>query len=176
MTYTTFEKNPSKEVFAVKINGLYYGAVTGDEKIYLSEEGFDSPLKASNNARSLKKKYKIEAYIKKQQNLNKVAVAPKINRNVCLYTEAEMSRLTNLTDLRFREAWVIMGPTGQFVVDTIKPGLITEYVKEKNDAKIYLSYDEANLRLKTLDTVLKKGHRLQRFFIETKDLSRRNLL
>jgi len=163
MELISIEKNPEKEVFAVKINGFYHGAVTGKNEIYLTTESFESPLKASNNARALKKKHQINADIKKFETFKKSPVATKIVRTVYLYTEAEMASITHL---RFREAWVIVSPTGGFVVDPKKPGMITEYVKTKEQAKIFSSYEAANLRLKTLDMVVKRGHSLQRFFIK----------
>lgn len=163
MDFVSIEKNPEKEVFAVRINGSYHGAITGENEIYLTLESFESPLKASNNARSLKKKHKIKTYIKKSKTFEKSATAPKIVRSVYLYTEVEMASITHL---RFREAWVIIGPTGDFVIDPKKPGMITEYVKTKEKAKLFPSYEAANLRLKTLDMVVKRGHSLQRFFVE----------
>lgn len=163
MDFVSILKDPDKEVFAIRINGTYHGAVTGENEIYLTSESFESPLKASNSARALKKKHKIEAYIKKSEKREKKNKPLKIVRSVRLYTEAEMASITNL---RFREAWVIISPTGCFVADAKNPGSITDYVKQKEQAKIYSSYEEANLRLKTLDMVIKRGHSLQRFFVE----------
>ena len=163
MELVSIEKNPDKEVFAVRINGAYHGAVTGENEIYLTAESFESPLKASNNARALKKKHQIKTDIKKFETFKKSPAAPKIVRSVYLYTEAEMASITHL---RFREAWVIVSPTGDFVIDPKRPGMITEYVKTKEKAKIFPSYEAANLRLKTLDMVVKRGHTLQRFFVE----------
>lgn len=162
-------KAPQKEIFSIKIGSLYHGVITGADDLYVTTEGFDSPLKASNTARSLKKKHNIKADIKKTEKSDKNSKTIKIGQNVCLYTEAEVASMASLTNLRFREAWVIISPEGKYVQETTKEGLITEYVSKKEKATLFPSYEAASLRLKTLDLVLKKGHRLQRFFIETKN-------
>lgn len=162
-------KNPEKEIFSIKIGSLYYGVITGSSELHVTTEGFESPLKASNNARSLKKKYNIKADIKKSEKTDKNAKTIKINQNVCLYTEAEIASMASLTNLRFREAWVIRSLDGSYVKDTQRKNSVTDYVGTKEEATLFPSYESASLRLKTLDLVVKKGHRLQRFFIENKE-------
>ena len=54
MEFIQIRKNPEKEVSVVKINGVYHGVLAGQNDIYLTFDGFSSPLKASNTARSLK--------------------------------------------------------------------------------------------------------------------------
>ena len=44
-----------KDVTAVKLSGLYYPLVITDNKIYISSDGFKSPLLASNHGRKVKK-------------------------------------------------------------------------------------------------------------------------
>ncbi len=41
---------------------------------------------------------------------------------------------------------------------------VVTYVKDKDLAKTYRTYEEAILNLKTLDMVVKRGHSLRRFF------------
>ena len=71
------------------------------------------------------------------------------------------------THLRFYEAWLIRGPMGNFVIDPLSSGVITDYVDKKEEAKIYSSYEDASLRIKTLDMCIKKGHTLVRFYIDS---------
>lgn len=161
--------SPEKEIFSVKINSLYHGVITGTDELHVTTEGFESPLKASNYARSLKKKYKIKADVKKNEKSDKNSKTIKIGQNVCLYTEADIASMASLTKLRFREAWVIISPEGKYVQETTKKGMVTDYVSNKEKATLFPSYESASVRLKTLDLVLKKGHRLQRFFIKADD-------
>jgi hypothetical protein len=158
-------KNPDKEVFTVKHNGSYYAVVTGDDVLYVSPEVFDSPLKASNHARSIKRQHKIDVKIKKEQKskvLNNTAKIPRKNK---LYTEAEMA---SETKLKFREVWIILDPWGRYAKNIIKNKTVVEYSSDKESAQRFGSYEEAVLQLKTLDMVVKRGHKLQRFF-ERKD-------
>lgn len=158
-------KNPEKEVFTVKHNGNYYAVVTGDDVLYVSPEVFDSPLKASNHARSIKRQHKIDVKIKKDQKTKVLNNTTKIPRKNKLYTEAEMA---SETQLKFREVWIILDPWGRFAKTIIKNNTVVEYASDKESAQRFGSYEEAILQLKTLDMVVKRGHKLQRFF-ERKD-------
>lgn len=163
MEFIQIRKNPEKEVSIVKINGHYHGVLAGQDDIYLTFDGFNSPLEACNTARSLKKKYKIHSYIKRFDTFNESSSKPAIVKGVCLYTQAEM---TSLTTVRFHEAWLIVSPSGTYVKDPVEIDKITDYVEQKELAKIYPTYEEANLRLKTLDMVVKKGHKIQKFMLK----------
>lgn len=163
MEFIQIRKNPEKEVSVVKINGIYHGVLAGQNDIYLTFDGFSSPLKASNTARSLKKKYKIHSYVKRFDTFKEIPNKPAIVGGVCLYTQAEMK---SLTTLRFQEAWVIVSPSGTYVIDPTETNKITDYVEHRELAKIYPTYEEANLRLKTLDMVVKKGHKIQKFLLK----------
>jgi len=155
---------PTKEVFTVKSDGKYYGAITGEECVFVIPESFDSPLKASNHARSLKRQHKITVNIKKQETKSVAKNTTKIVKKNRLYTESEMASHTNL---RFREAWVIIGPDGGFASNILANDKVVKYVEEPEQAQIFKTYEEAIISSNVLDRVLKKGHNLRRFFQET---------
>jgi hypothetical protein len=154
-------KTPEKEIFTVKHNGKYYAAITGEQSIFVSPEIFDSPLKASNHARALKRQHKIDVKIKKDEKTKVVNNTAKILRKKQLYTEAEMA---SETKLKFREVWLILGPTGQYASKVLKENTVVNYVKDKDKAQTYRTYEDAIITLNVLDKVIRKGHQLRRFF------------
>lgn len=156
--------NPTKEVFTVKSEGKYYGAITGETSIFVLAESFDSPLKASNHARSVKRQNKITVNIKKQETTSVSKNTPKISRKNRLYSESEM---TSHTHLRFREVWLITTPDGKYASEILSNKSVVKYVPNKEKAQIFRTYEEATLALNTLDMVIRKGHGLKRFFEET---------
>lgn len=156
-------RNPEKEVFTVKHNDKYYAVITGDDKLFISSELFDSPLKASNHARSLKRQRNINVKIKKEQKTKVFNNTTKILRKNQLFTEAEMA---SETKLKFREVWVILSPAGFYAKNIIQNDTVVDYSAERNDAQVFNTYEEAVIQLKTLDIVVKRGHKLQRFFIK----------
>lgn len=163
MTTTLLEipRNPEKEVFTIRHNNKYYAVITGHDKLFVSPELFDSPLQASNHGRALKKQQKIDVKIKKEQKSRVSNNTIKILRKKQLYSEAEMA---SETKLRFREVWIILGPNGKYATSIIQNNVVVDYADEKEDAQRFSTYEDAILQLKTLDMVVKKGHKLQRFF------------
>lgn len=158
-------KNPEKEVFTIKHNGEYYAAIAGDSSVYVCPEAFDSPLKASNHARAVKRQHKITVNIKKQEKTGVSKNTPKMIRRNRLYTEAEMA---SQTELKFREVWLIVGPNGNYAGEVLTKDKVVSYVADKESANTYKTYEEAIITLNVLDRVVKKGHQLRRFF-ERKD-------
>jgi hypothetical protein len=154
-------KTPEKEVFTVKHNGGYYAAITGEQSIFMSLEVFDSPLKASNHARALKRQHNIDVKIKKDKKINVVNNTTKIARKKQLYTEAEMA---SETKLKFREVWVILSPQGEYAVNVLEKDTVVNYVPDRQKAQAYKTYEEAVITLNVLDKVIRKGHQLRRFF------------
>lgn len=154
-------KNPEKEVFTVKHNGSYYAVVTGDDVLYVSPEVFDSPLKASNHARSIKRQHKIDVKIKKEKKTKVLNNTTKIHKKKQLYTEAEMA---SETKLKFKEVWLILSPDGKFASNILVNDKVVNYVKERNSAQVFKTYEEASITQNVLDRVIKKGHQLRRFF------------
>jgi hypothetical protein len=156
--------NPSKEVFTVKSDGKYYGAITGEESVFVISEAFDSPLKASNHARSVKRQQKITVNIKKQQTTSVSKNTPKISKKNRLYLESEMASHTHL---RFREVWLVINPDGKYASKILADKSVVTYVPGQDKAQVFRTYEEARLALNTLDMVIRKGHELKRFFEET---------
>jgi len=154
-------KNPEKEVFTVKHKGKYFAAITGDKSVYISQEGFDSPLKASNHARALKRQNNIVVNVKKQEKSNVAKNTATIAKKNKLYTEAEMASQTKLS---FREVWLIIGPDGLYASNILTNNEVVKYEKDKDKAQMFKTYEDAHMSLTTLNMVVCCGHNLRRFF------------
>lgn len=165
MSLVKLEVNSNKEVCTMKLNSAYHGVIVGQENLYVTNESFDSPLKAANFARQLKRTNKIDLNIKKDKQHPKLKFQTKILKVCKLYTETEMSCTTNL---RFRETWVILSPSGKYVKSVLKEDIVAEYSDDKENAMLFKTYEEARMKQNTLNMVLKQGHCLRRFFIESK--------
>lgn len=153
----------SKDICTVKTNSGYLGVIFADNELFLTLETFESPLKAANSARKLKRESGIKTTVKKNKKSKVLEIKTTITRVNRLYTEAEMA---SYTYLRFREAWVILNPSGDFVQSVVSNNRVAEYCKEKSEAKLYATYENASCDQKVLNAVLKNGHQLRRFFIE----------
>jgi hypothetical protein len=165
MSLVKLDVNLNKEVCTMKLNSAYHGVIVGQESLYITDESFDSPLKAANFARQLKRTNKIDINIKKNQQSPKLKFQTKLLKVCKLYTETEMAGMTNL---RFRETWVILSPSGKYVKSVLKENKVAEYSDDRENAMLFKTYEEARMKQNTLNMVLKQGHCLRRFFIETK--------
>jgi hypothetical protein len=161
MDLLELDKSSDKEVFTVKVDGEYYAVINGEDKFYIVPEKFKSPLVASNTARKLRRERKIKFELTKA---NKKTSKAKIAEKLRIYTEAEVGHLTHL---KFKEAWFILAPNGQYVRSVMKNKKVVEYAKEVDNAKIFPTYEDASDYVKTLDLVIKRGHTLRRFFVKT---------
>jgi len=154
-------KGNVKDVFTLKNNGKYFGVIESEDSFFVCLTEFDSPLKAANHARSLKRQNKIGS----AANTLKKSVAPKIRSKVPkkkkLFTEAEVATQTHL---RYREVWVIMNPEGKFVVESIANKTLVKYSGDRGTAQVFKTYEDALFTSNTLDMVVKKGHQLRRYF------------
>jgi len=166
-TLLKLELSKDKNIYALKTPSGCLGVVSNGETLYFTAEFFDSPLKAANAARKLKKEKGISTKTKKLQNSSVVKNTTTIAKITKLYTLAEMGY--GPTKLKFREVWLLMGPSGSFVSETLNKTekKVVKYEDNKDKAKRYRSYEEASLDLKVLDNVIKKGHSLIRFFEKT---------
>ena len=161
------ELNKDKNIYALKTPNGCLGVVSNGETLYFTSEFFDSPLKAANAARRLKKENGISTKTKKLQSSSVTKSTTTIAKISKLYTLAEMGY--GPTKLKFKEVWLLMGPNGSFVSETLnkEEKAVVRYEKNKDKAKRYKSYEEASLDLKVLDNVVRKGHSLIRFFEKT---------
>jgi hypothetical protein len=75
--------------------------------------------------------------------------------------------VAKLTHLRFREAWLILAPQGGYVENLMENKKVVGYTKNLSNAKVFKSYEDASDYVKTLDMVVKKGHTLRRYFVQT---------
>lgn len=165
MELTKVTIDGTKEICAVRLSSGYHGIIINDNNLYVTNEAFESPLKASNAARSWKKKNNIVGNIKKKNDTTNTVTQTKICRVKKLYSEAEVSSLKHL---RFREAWVILSPTGVYVKTVLTQNRVVDYCTNRDQARIFKTYEEASDFQKTLNRVVKTGHCLRRFFIESK--------
>lgn len=156
-------KNTDKEVFTVKHDGKYFAVLNTEENYLVSLQEFDSPLKASNHGRSAKKQLGLTQTIRKVEKAKTPKPERKIQKRPKLYSETEMASETRL---KFHEVWLIVGPRGNYASSVLQNGTVVNYVNDADRADIYKSYEEANLRLNTLDMVIRKGHSLKRFFAQ----------
>lgn len=157
-------KGSVKDVFTLKNNDKYFGVIEGEDNFFICLTEFDSPLKAANHARSLKRKNKISS----AADILKKSEAPKIRSKVPkkkkLFTEAEVASRTHL---RFKEVWVLLNRQGEFVSKAIKDDTLVKYSDKREHALVFKSYEEALYTATTLDMVIKKGHHLRRYFEES---------
>jgi hypothetical protein len=153
-------KDVNKEVFTLKFKDKYLGLILGTDEFYLLPEIFDTPLAASNHARSQKKIHKVKANVK---HAPKPKTASTLKPKYVLYTDLEVAELTHL---RFKEAWVILSPQNTYVSSVLKDKKVASYSAELSKALVFRTYEEASSYTKTLDLVAKRGHQLRRYFIE----------
>lgn len=161
MELLEISKNPEKEVFTVKHSGKYFAVITGEKSVYVCLEEFDSPLKASNHARALKRQNNITVNVKKQEKLSVSKNTATISKKNKLYTEAEMASQTKLS---FREVWLIVSPDGLYASELLENNEVVKYKKNLNDAQTFKTYEDAHMYLTTLNMVVCCGHSLRRFF------------
>lgn len=163
MELAQFPKDPQKEVFTIKAEGVYMAAIVSDDSLFILPELFESPLVACNKARALKKKHKIEVNLKKSPGKTKQV---KVEKKCIFYTETEVAKLTHL---RFKEAWLILGPAGNYISDVLSNKQVASYSQKISEAKLFKNYEDASSYAKTLDMVIKKGHSLRRYFIQSEE-------
>jgi hypothetical protein len=165
MNLVQLKLNKEKEIQTIKLNASYHGVILVDENVFITEENFESPLRAANYARKLKKEKKINSCSKERQSSLKTKIKPKIIETIKLLTEADVA---GHTPLHYREIWVIVSPSGTFVHQTLKEGSVVKYGSDRDKAQIFKTYEDAITMANTLNCVVKCGHTLKRFFIENK--------
>ena len=158
-------ENDGKDITSIKLDGLYYPVVMTDKKIYIGNSGFGTALLAYNQGRSVKKAHaKPDDY--KAEEKPKATKKDKV-RNVRLWTEAQMN---SRPDISFRESWVIIDPRGFFAHSYLNgrtkdvSGVI-QYAPKLDVAQQFQTYEEAMKALKVLNTNVKIGHKLKRFYL-----------
>ena len=151
----------NKEIAAFKVCELWYGAINVKDAVHVVSEGFTTPLKAASHAKKIRKQMNLTTTKKpKVEKKPKVSI---MNRKVKLWSEEEMQ---DRTDLSFREVWVIMSKDDMFVSSSLKDKKLATYSNKKDDAEVYTTYEDAVVRIKTLNSCVKCGHRARRYFVE----------
>ena len=151
----------NKEIAAFKVCELWFGAINVDDTIHVVPTGFPTPLKAASNAKKVRKQMNLTTT--KKTKVDKKPKVSIIKRKVKLWSEEEMQ---DRTDLAFKEVWVILNKEGMFVSSSLKDKKLATYSNNKQDAEIYSTYEDATVRIKTLNSCVKCGHRARRYFVE----------
>ena len=86
-----------------------------------------------------------------------------------LYTESEVAQHT---ELQFREVWVVIGPTGKYAYAYLNGESkdergVCKYHQDRGYAQQFKTYADARKTMDTLNTTLKGGHSMKRFFLPT---------
>ncbi len=163
-----------KELKAVKLTDKYYGIVEIEGELWITSEGFTTPLQAANQIRRLKKSTDVKTPVKKAREVKPKPPKVKAKEPPKLYTEAEMTPLSQSTRLRFREVWVILNRKGLYVQRALTKTRVVQYCKDRDKAKSFKTYEEAAMLIKTLDSVCDVGHTLKRFFQENNEVLHTN--
>jgi len=168
-----------KDVTAVRLDGLYYPLFITEKKIYIANEGCKSPLAASNHGRKIKREHAMppvkKVAVKKASPTTvkpKPVVKPKTTKrakvkNVRLWLEEEMELRP---DLSFKEAWVISDKDNKYAHsylngETKDTDGVVQYSPSLDFAQLFSTYEDAKLASNILNTNVRIGHKLKRFYI-----------
>ena len=164
----TITISKEKEFTAVEFPQGWLGVYNSESQIMITTDPCEKALMAINDARRIKKELK-GAATKTKPKKKKVVEKKQtsiIKRKVKLYTEEEMSART---DLSFKEIWVILSKEEKFVSTSLKNKQLATYTDNKDDAEIYNTYEDASIRIKTLNSCVACGHKARRYFVESED-------
>ncbi len=163
-SYITIRLSENKPVGTFKVNKKYQGYFFEKPELHVTTEAYDTPLKAANEARKLEK---LLRKTEKKKIAKKAPIVTKV-RPKKLFTEAELATLTDSSmRLRFRERWVVVSPHKMYVCEPTSPKEIVSLSASRNDAKVFNTYEDAMLEVKVLDSVVRRGHTVTRFWEDT---------
>jgi hypothetical protein len=69
-------------------------------------------------------------------------------------------------ELTIQEAWVIQNLYGEYLCSFLQGNEVVTYCADRDNAKRFNTYEEASLHAKTLDIVVRKGHKLYRSMVQ----------
>lgn len=150
----------TKDVFTAKINGRYHGVIRCGGDLYLTHAVFESALQAANKARNLKKLYFSNVSFKSPSTSKKMT---KLAEKPFLFTKAEMA---SKPDLKFREVWVVQNPNGEYLATYLKNNTVAKYSLKREEAELFNTYEEAQMKANTLDMLVQRGHKLKKFLVD----------
>lgn len=161
----SLELTCEKPIGAIKLNETYRGYCLKETELHFTVDVFNNPLKAANAARQLEKTLRTTE--KKKVNKKPVKVTKLVRAK--LYTEAELRAADKnpAMKLRFRERWVIISPSKLFVGPAKSSKEILSLTSNREKAELFNTYEAAMDRMKVLDTVIRRGHSVTRFFEDT---------
>ena len=160
----TVQLSEEKPIGAVKLNEDYRGYCLTEAELHFTVEVYKNPLMAANAAR------KLEKLLRKTEKKKITKKAPTVTkvRPKRLFTEAELAELSDSSmRLRFRERWVIVSPHKMYVCEPSGKKEIVSLSDDRCKAKVFNTYEAAMIELKVLDSVLRRGHTVMRFWEDT---------
>lgn len=167
-------EDEAREVFTAKTDSGYVGCVKTDICMIMTKEYYDKPLVAANAARRLNKTLKEDGLIKESVGVKTVNVkTQKIkktdSKSECkltgrLYTDEQRSSMPLLS---FREVWVI-ARGDEYVSDclNVKKKLLCAYTKNREKAKRFKDFEEAQRVSRTLKGVVGPGFNISRYWLK----------
>jgi len=162
--YVTVKITEEKPIGAVKLDKNYRGYCLTESELHFTVEVYPSPLTAANAARKLEK---LLRKTEKKKLTKKAPIVTKV-RPKKLFTEAELAELSDSSmRLRFRERWVIVSPHKMYVCEPSDKKEIISLSADRGNAKVFNTYEAAMIELKVLDSVIRRGHTVMRFWEDT---------
>ncbi len=162
-------ENEKRDVFTAKTDSGYVGCVRTDKCMIMTKEYFDKPLVAANAARKLNKTLKETGLIQETVKVKTEKFKKTESKSGCkltgrLYTDEQRS---NMPLLSFREVWVI-SREDEYVLDclNVKKKLLCSYTKNREKAKRFKDFEEAQRISRTLKGVCGPGFSISRYWLK----------
>ena len=162
-------QDEKREVFTAKTDSGYVGCVITDKCMIMTKEQYAKPLVAANAARKLNKVLKEDGLIKetvkvKTEKFKKTERVKECKLTGRLYTD-EQRRAMSL--LSFREVWVVTRGD-EYVLDCLNTDkkLLCSYTKNREKAKRFRDYEEAQRISRTLKAVCGPGFNISRYWLK----------
>lgn len=162
-------EDEKRDVFTAKTDSGYVGCVKTDKCMIMTKEQYAKPLVAANAARKLNKILKQDGLVKetvkvKTQKLKKTDKATECKLTGKLYTDEQRSAMPLLS---FREVWVVTRHD-EYVLDCLNTSkkLLCSYTKNREQAKRFKDYEEAQRISRTLKSVCGPGFNISRYWLK----------
>ena len=162
-------QDEKRDVFTAKTDSGYVGCVKTDGCMIMTTEHYAKPLVAANAARKLNKTLKQNGLIQetvkvKTEKLKKTDKAAECKLTGRLYTDEQRSSMPLLS---FREVWVI-ARGDEYVSDclNVKKKLLCAYTKNREKAKRFKDFEEAQRVSRTLKGVVGPGFNISRYWLK----------
>ena len=162
-------ENEKRDVFTAKTDSGYVGCVKTDKCTIMTKEHYDKPLVAANAARKLNKTLRESGLIQetvkvKTEKLRKTDTKLECKLTGRLYTDEQRSSMPLLS---FREVWIVTR-NDEYVLDCLNTDkkLLCSYTKDKQKAKRFKDFEEAQRISRTLKGVCGPGFDISRYWLK----------